>query len=374
MRQAAADLLRDCRMDEASARAAFLEPDYYPDATVAETTAAFNAAYAEARKAADRDRDAVPAVAFGAADPDPDGEVALPAPILEDGAGGVPLPAGEVGLLAGAGGGGKSRAVLQIAVAAAAAVGKTGIPFPGGGLRVASGPVVMLGYEDAAAWLAWRARRLARWLDRREGGDVRRHSLAIADPERLSVAVADYDAALFGVRLGDDAGALPRPLAAWRPLWDRVAAIRARLVVIDPAAVACQWEGHSALPVGAFVGAVRRELRVLLDPCAALVVCHTTKAARRAVRDGDDSRAEDVVGAGAWVDRARVAFMLDAGSGAARLSVAKANYAAQRTLCRLGAVNDGTGRPVAFEELPAEGDEDRDEDGVDQHWGEGVPL
>ena len=41
--------------------------------------------------------------------------------------------------------------------------------IPDGTLRVASGPVVMLGYEDAAPWIAWRARRLARWLDDRAG-------------------------------------------------------------------------------------------------------------------------------------------------------------------------------------------------------------
>ena len=52
-----------------------------------------------------------------------------------------------------------------------------------------------------------------------------------------------------------------------------------RLVVENQhAALAGQWDGHSPLPVGAFIAAIRRELRALTDPCGALLVCHTTKA------------------------------------------------------------------------------------------------
>ena len=74
-----------------------------------------------------------------------------------------------------------------------------------GTLRVASGPVVMLGYEDAAPWIAWRARRLARWLDDRAG--TTHHARAVTDPERLSVAAVD--APLFGVTLGAGRGGDP---------------------------------------------------------------------------------------------------------------------------------------------------------------------
>ena len=114
----------------------------------------------------------------------------------------------------------------------------TAEPIPDGTLRVASGPVVMLGYEDAAPWLA-------RWLDDRAG--TTHHARAVTDPERLSVAAVD--APLFGVTLGAGREAIPGPLASWRPLWD-AAAIGARLVIIDPVALAGQWDGYSALPVG----------------------------------------------------------------------------------------------------------------------------
>ena len=73
------------------------------------------------------------------------------------------------------------------------------------------------------------------------------------------------------------------------------------------------------------------------------------------------------MGSGAWVDRARAALMLDAiqnGDGRKRLSVAKANYAAQRILCDVQSVNDGNGHPLAFAVAPADaragGDDDED--------------
>ena len=47
-----------------------------------------------------------------------------------------------------------------------------------------------------------------------------------------------------------------------------------------------------------------------------------------------------------------------------RLSVAKANYAAQRILCDVQSVNDGTGHPLAFAVATADaragGDDDED--------------
>ena len=242
------------------------------------------------------------AVTFHAADPTgPDGDVVLPSAILSDG-GGVILPAGEIGLFAGSGGSGKSRLSLQVAVAAAGVPAGTAEPIPDGTLRVASGPVVMLGYEDAAPWIAWRARRLARWLDDRTG--TTHHARAVTDPERLSVAAVD--APLFGVMLGAGREAIPGPLASWRPLWDHAAAIGARLVIIDPVALAGQWDGYSALPVGAFIAAIRLELRALTDPCGALLVCHTTKAARVGVQDADRTGPKRLWDrARGWIARAR---------------------------------------------------------------------
>ena len=130
-------------------------------------------------------------------------------------------------------------------------------------------------------------------------------------------------------------------------------------------ALAGQWDGYSPLPVGAFIAAIRRELRALTDPCGALLVCHTTKAARAGVQDADRTGAEAIVGSAAWVDRARAALMLDAiqkGQGRKRLSVAKANYAAQRILCDVQSVNDGTGRPLVFAVAPSDARAGGDDD------------
>ena len=338
--------------------------NYFSELTPDKRAAFMREAEAGDALAAAAQLDLEPAVTFHAADPTgPDGEIVLPVPILRDGPG-VILPAREIGLLAGSGGSGKSRLALQVGVAAAASAGGPTVhvePIPGSTLSVAGGPVVMLGYEDAAPWVAWRARRVARWLDDEHKTD--RHTRAAADPERLSVAT--LDAPLFGVTLTAGREEIPRPLASWRPLWDHVAAIGARLVVIDPVALAGQWEGYSALPVGAFIAASRRELRTLPDPCCALLVCHTTKAAR-SVKDDDRTGAEAIIGSAAWVDRARAALILDEvqnGDGRKRLSVAKANYAAQRTLCDVQSVNDGNGHPLAFAEATADaragGDDDK---------------
>ena len=325
------------------------------------------AAFMRAADAGDANADAAgdferrAAVTFHAADPTgPDGDVVLPLAILSDGRG-VILPAGEIGLFAGSGGSGKSRLSLQVGVAAAGVPAATAEPIPDGTLRVASGPVVLCSYEDAAPWIAWRARRVARWLDDRAG--TTHHTRAVTDPERLSVAAVD--APLFGVTLGAGREAIPGPLASWRPLWDHAAAIGARLVIVDPVALAGQWDGYSPLPVGAFIAAIRRELRALTDPCGALLVCHTTKAARAGVQDADRTGAEAIVGSAAWVDRARAALMLDAiqkGQGRKRLSVAKANYAAQRILCDVQSVNDGTGRPLVFAVAPSDARAGGDDD------------
>ena len=74
--------------------------------------------------------------------------------------GGIVLPAGEVGILAGPGGGGKSRLVLQIAIRAAAALkddlvdvfgADAAEPDDAGALTVRGGPVVLVGYDGLFA-------------------------------------------------------------------------------------------------------------------------------------------------------------------------------------------------------------------------------
>lgn len=263
--------------------------------------------------------------------------------------GGAPIvPVGEVGLLAGFSGTGKSRLVAQIAAAAAgtedgelapvlhSCAVSAGRPGLGDALRVRGGPVVLVGYEDAAPWVRWRTAGAARWLD---GGGRGACSRAVDEPERLSAAVLETP--LFAPP-GREADATPT--TAWRAVFDRASEIGARLVVVDPISLA--WDagvdGYSAGPVNRCIVALRAEAARL--QAAILLVAHLPKAARMK-RTAD---AGDVSGSAAWVDRVRGLLVLtrrddevskDGGEQAPPwLGVAKANY------CRSG---DGVGWPLA---------------------------
>ena len=294
---------------------------------------------------------------FTAVDPTwPDGEIELPLGILTRQRGqhhaDAILPAGEVGVLAGAGGGGKSRLAMQIAVAGAGAVNGTVRPLLGEDteLRVGAGPALLVTWEDARPWLAWRARQIARLLDRaadaaeeRPAGQTTRHRDAAADATRLAAVV--LDGPLFGLRPGAGPGAIPERLTAWRPVWDKAAAIEARLIVIDPAALAFAVEGYGAVGVGLFYTAIRTELASLPEPAAALIVAHVTRDDRKEKRT--DARP---MGSVAWEDRARCVLTLTAADdGRAELRLSKANYARRGMLATLGSSNDSQSRPMAFE-------------------------
>ena len=196
--------------------------------------------------------DPVPAIEWSGAG----GDTALPDSIISKGAGCV-LPAGEVAILAGSGGGGKSRLTLQIAVAAASA--RDGFmvrPFErvGGALRpgavdalaVCGGAVVVAGYEDRLPWVRRRLRGVSEWLG---VGEV--------DPARLSIA--NLDSPLFAVPAGERRDALPIPTATYSGLWARVVEVDARLVVIDPVALALEVASYDSAPVGRFMAALRRD-------------------------------------------------------------------------------------------------------------------
>ena len=291
-------------------------------------------------------------VEWTAADPHgPNGKIELPEAVLSTSHNTL-LPRGEVGLLAGAGGAGKSRLVLQIAIAAAGGRKGRGAPVFGaveGGkaaraLYVRSSPVVMVGYEDAPPWVAWRARRIAEWLDKEATSG--RHTSAVCDDTKLSTAVLDYESALFGGS-GD---ADPVEQGAWRPVWDRVREIGAGLLVVDPGALAFAWDGPQAggRGIGRFVSALRREA---VDAGAAvLLVVHPSKAQRSVerteFREGDDP---GVAGSVAWIDRVRCCFnLVTDGEQRRRLDVTKANYAAVGSFPQLLPVLDDEGRPIAY--------------------------
>ena len=287
----------------------------------------------------------------------------LPTPIVSTGsvdAGGTLLPAGEVVLVAGAGSSGKSRLALQVAIAAAAGGGAALGGSTVRGLVIAGGPAVVAGYEDAAPYVRSRARNVAEHL----GGSALK---AVDDAQRLSAAV--FDRPLWSVGpddgpAGPDDGPAGAVTDAGRILFDRAAEVGARLVVIDPVAMA--WvggEGYAVEPVGAFVAWLRRSADEL--GCGVLAVHHTSKAGRRAVKVGESVDAVDVAGSHAWIDRVRACLMLSPRAdrenvvveGGAVLAVAKSNYSKVGQQWPLESVTPGGAWRLA-PDADARGDDD----------------
>ena len=246
---------------------------------------------------------------------------------------GIPLPAGEVGLLAGQGGERKSTLTIQMGIAAAAAEDGalvspfTGLavqgdnPFTVGGvgLAVRGGPVCMASWEDAAPWLAVRARAIAAHLD--SCSNSSRHTRILTDSTRLASVQLGYHEPLYGVTAVDDRYTLPHIIpAGWDRLWDTVRAVSATFVTIDPINLAAVWAGYGPTEVGAFLGAIKDELG---GRAGALLVGHTGKAAAKA----DEPSALDILGSGAWSHRARCCFVARARNAHIELHLVKANYA-----------------------------------------------
>ena len=254
--------------------------------------------------------------------------------------GGNVLPVGEVAVLAGPGGTGKSRLALQLAVAAAACrdgladvFGRPSATNPSlDALVVRCGPVVLVGYEDAPAWLRWRAERIA--------GDSGLG--AVNDSKRLSAAVTD--APLWAPPIGAEQYEPTGPTATGEAVWERVQAIGARLVVLDPTALAVDFnrDGYPAGPVGHLYSWLRR--RALEANAGVLLVTHTPKGTRN--RAPGDVSADDVSGSHAWVDRSRAALVQTGTREDCRLTLTKANYAPTGKTWNLHAPNDP---PVRWE-------------------------
>ena len=272
---------------------------------------------------------------WAAGDPDPNEKIDLPQTIIQW-RGGSAVVVGEVGILTGAGGRGKSTLSMQIALTAAAMPGQGyAAPFDPDPFHhddaqpvceVIGGPVVALGYEDRLPWVRHRLRLAANMGGERATNCLR---LAAADPVRLSVAATDTP--LFAVPPGGRRDALPEATPTYRQLWERVKEIGARLVLIDPTALALEAPTHDSGTVGRFVSALRRDAHA--TGSGILLVAHSTKAARR--KDAPDADPGIVSGSHAWFDRVRAVWTLKRpkdddpnGDGdGLRLALVKANYA-----------------------------------------------
>ena len=222
------------------------------------------------------------------------------------------LSVGEVAILASAGGLGKSTFTLEVASAAVVAADMGQNYGAACGLRVISGPVVLVSYEDAPARIAHRLT----WMpaDNVDGIHL------WPDPTPLWVADPNNG--------GESCNG-----AGWSMLWRAVRAIGARLVVVDPVSAAMADVSTSETgPVRAFLRALTREAApdeaAGWRGCGVLLVAHDTKAARTARRLGEDPGAGVVAGSAAWYDGARgVLSLMNAPESNDRLlECVKANY------------------------------------------------
>ena len=217
------------------------------------------------------------------------------------------LSVGEVCLLSAAGGLGKST--VTVALAAAAATAEEGKYGAACGLRVRCGPVVLLSYEDSPARVTTRLQ----WYDRGPALD-RVH--VVEDPVPL------WETTPKGPGAGERC-------AVWPAQWEAIRDTAARLVVIDPASVACLAPVAEAPAVRAFLSACMAEAQARdgWPGCGVLIVAHSTKAARDAMQGGDDPGAGVVAGSAAWHDAARGVLTLHRGlNGAYLLHCVKSNY------------------------------------------------
>ena len=232
-----------------------------------------------------------------------------PAPVLWRDADGqhadAVLSVGEVALLSGEGGLGKSYVTLAFAVAGALAADLGKDYGAACGLRVMPGPVALVSYEDSPARIYGRLGRMGQ-----TAAAERIHSLP--NPPPLWTA---------------DSGA-SRQAEWWNDLWQYVRGVGARLVIVDPASAALADADVSQTgPVRKFLRALMHEARQA--ECGVLVVSHSTKAARNALRRGDDPGAGVVAGSAAWYDGARGVLSLEEAPNnpdARILECVKANY------------------------------------------------
>ena len=200
-----------------------------------------------------------------------------PRPLIRpsDGRGSL-LSAGEIMLLAGAGGAGKSTLACQIALRAAH-IEASGRASNGSewadvaGLRVRTGRVVILSYEDRR-WRVWKRCQL---IGKTAGLDDMELESAL---DNIGIVQAD-GWPLFGIPDGGHIGQAPERLDVWKHLWPKIAQWQPSIVIIDPALCAYNGEDSRVAAVRAFLDAIRNEAAQI--DAGVIVVAHTTKAARK---------------------------------------------------------------------------------------------
>ena len=275
----------------------------------------------------------------------------------ERGARGALLSVGGVAVLAGEGGVAKTPLALSMAAGVAARPDGNYGPLHGGLFDGAGGPVLIASYEDWPAVTADRLRKLAtEWLkapdtdlteDAATAALARVHVLEMsARPLFGPAARGDGDAGFYNTR--------PEPLAGWADLWNEVARIGARLIVVDPALSAFVGQSNDAAPVREFLTALAGEAAKY--KAGVLLIAHSNKTARNPAEAAkyDPFDPGHVGGSGHWTDTARGAMSLTydrrAGTapGARILAVSKANYGPARRWCKVTICPAPSGEIVGF--------------------------
>ena len=220
---------------------------------------------------------------------------------------------GEVAVLSGAGKGGKSHLCVTLAVAAAQAKrDKRAFGFACG-LRVRSGHVVIVSYEDAPKRIDQRAEVLDAAPD-----DV----LVMPDPQPLYAF--DRDERRWNRS------------TSWEHIWNAIGAVRPVLVVLDTGPKAMGGETTDPGAVIGFLQALEAEAR--RAETGVLICAHDTKAARDAARSGAQIDAGAIAGSGQWHDSPRgVMHLVKTGPGDADrlLEAVKCAYGADGWGARL---------------------------------------
>ena len=249
----------------------------------------------------------------------------------------------EVMVLSGMGGVGKSTVTLawamDMARMGAGNRGKVGGVFAGEG-----GAVLMVSYEEKAAVMGRKSSRWARYLD--EGDPNGPYHAARNQVLHLGIRNPifgpDPYTPLYNAR--------PTVLEGWDEVIEAAEKTRPILIVIDPALCAYVADANNPAAVSEFL-MVMRDLAVRFH-CGVIVVTHSTKAARgsggRKKQGGADPG--QVLGAGAWTDRARSAMTLTTDSvGKPQLTIAKANLGPQRISIGLDPVLDDKERLLGYQ-------------------------
>lgn len=254
---------------------------------------------------------------------------------------GMVLAEGYVSVLAAEGGIGKSSLVGTVALETA--MGTDGEAF--GIFAGASGPVLVVTYEDAAVVCKSRLEGLANATDTRRGGTAAKDALR-------EVFVMDMEGwPLFGPGEMAQYNTRPVPLQGWEVLWREVERLQPKLIVIDPVLKGYVGEANGVSPVREFLGMLRyRVSEVCRGGCGILVTAHSTKAARNVRAKGQDAfDVGHVSGSAAWVDEPRGVLTMTWGEdGRRNLSVVKANLGPSRISVGLDAVVRDDGLVLGF--------------------------